>query len=1236
MTRKKLGGAGGGAPTVVNDNLFSKDLVEFTLGVCEGPIAGLYNGPKTFYLDDTPMVSATGDNNFDTFELSVYHGDPIATPVRNTLGGLTSTTSIGVVLATNVPIVRVSPTALQNQMDVIEVRVLFNALYNATSGGDVLNWRAEYNVTIVRLSDSAVITDQDFTIVGKTSSGYLKEHRFGVPKAASDYEVTFTLLPETGGTANTVRNLTLESIQWVTNVDRSYDSLAVVRGLGVATNKFSSTPQFTGVYSGLLVMIPDNYNPVTRHYTGTWGGAFQVGHTDNPAWCLYDILMNEKHGFKAYYPDLLVDRYSFYEAAQWCDELIVHPEGGYQPRWTYNDLIQEGRSGLELISYIAGTFGAIVTSDLNGTLRIIVDKPGSMAMVFGPESITEEGFTYQFSDITQRFNDITVSFVNPDLDWENDVRRVFVQDYIDDNGRITDEMVAVGCIDPYEAQRRAYRKIIQGNTELATVSFKTARQGVVLDIFDLIGISDPYMNWGLSGRVKSVVGSTITLRDPLFLPTATNITMEVQTPSGIHTLTVQSATGTTTTLTITGGSWPADAPDKAQFALSQEAIGLTKPFRIISIDEDDQSPEIITITALEHNVNKYGDVDGLMSSGTILYDYEQARFPVAPSNLQAFSGTEHLYINGAGQVVSRIYLTWEQESRYLNDEFVVYYRRKDTEASFAQFTTNKFDAYIDNVQDAKIYEIYVEAVNAAKRHSKPSTVVEHTVIGKTALPGDVTNLEVTPMGADLRLTWTGVSDLDLSHYEIRVGSTWASSQLEGTTQDTSYYDRNIQGSSITYLVKAVDTTGNKSDVAASVTHAVGVPTTPTAVLAFKGAEYQITITPNPGDTLPVSEFVIRYGAEVVFRGKSSVFKSLADWVGSRDFDITVINSAGIESLPRQVTGVINAPTAPSPTSQVIDNNILLRWSNGTATLPIVRTEIRKGPVFASAQVLQSIDGTFANYFESQGGTYYYWLVHVDSAGNYGTQVGVNIIVDDPPNFVLFADFNADLSAGTLTNAVYNDGKVIFGVDNTELYQEHFTDNSWNQPQNQIDAGFPIYIQPMEHLLLSQYQQEFDIGTVIGSCVVSVTPSMDFVAGDPSYQVNIEVKELIGDPWTLYTNTDKIYVTNVQYLRITIIANDDSSDDILQMNSLYVSTGLKLQDDAGSGTAAAGDPTGTTVTFNKSFIDIVSITVTPLSTTARLAVYDFDDVPDPTAFSVYLFDSSGNRVSGDFSWTARGY
>ena len=90
-----------------------------------------------------------------------------------------------------------------------------------------------------------------------------------------------------------------------------------------------------------------------------------------------------------------------------------------------------------------------------------------------------------------------------------------------------------------------------------------------------------------------------------------------------------------------------------------------------------------------------------------------------------------------------------------------------------------------------------------------------------------------------------------------------------------------------------------------------------------------------------------------------------------------------------------------------------------------------------------------------------------------------------------------------------------------------------------------------------------------------------------------------------------------------------------MPALNLRLETKQIGDSGNGTASSGDSGGTTVNFNVSFVDVESITVTPKGSAARIGIYDFTDVPNPTSFKVLLYDTSGNRQSGDFSWQARG-
>lgn len=92
--------------------------------------------------------------------------------------------------------------------------------------------------------------------------------------------------------------------------------------------------------------------------------------------------------------------------------------------------------------------------------------------------------------------------------------------------------------------------------------------------------------------------------------------------------------------------------------------------------------------------------------------------------------------------------------------------------------------------------------------------------------------------------------------------------------------------------------------------------------------------------------------------------------------------------------------------------------------------------------------------------------------------------------------------------------------------------------------------------------------------------------------------------------------------------------IIQISNVHLRLDRKIISDRGNSTSLSSG--GKTVSFTKTFVDIVNIKVNANSTSPRIAVYDFDgSVPNPTSFDVYIFNESGSQVACDFSWEASG-
>jgi hypothetical protein len=368
-------------------------------------------------------------------------------------------------------------------------------------------------------------------------------------------------------------------------------------------------------------------------------------------------------------------------------------------------------------------------------------------------------------------------------------------------------------------------------------------------------------------------------------------------------------------------------------------------------------------------------------------------------------------------------------------------------------------------------------------------------------------------------------------------------------------------------------------------------------------------------------------------------------------------------------------------------------------LPIVWYEVRKGATWATAIVIGTKQGRFTAIFESASGTYTYWIAGVDSAGNYGTPGSVSAQVNQPPDYVLKYDQNSTFT-GTKTNAYTFNGGFLVSVDPNETWQSHFTSRSWTTPQDQINAGYPIYAMPST--TTAQYYEDIDYGAVLAGTKVTTTLTSNVISGSTTITPSISVRgtsstaatysqttttitvtsashgllagalvyldftsgtatdgtytvvtsatntftvtsatstttsgNVSWTAWTSYSNVSSAFATNFRYIRAQYDFASAGGDDLLQITGLNVRLDVKQRTDSGTATANSADSGGTTVNFNIAFIDVDSVSVTPLTTSAVIAVYDFVDVNNPSSFKVLLFNTSGTRVSGNFSWSARG-
>lgn len=227
---------------------------------------------------------------------------------------------------------------------------------------------------------------------------------------------------------------------------------------------------------------------------------------------------------------------------------------------------------------------------------------------------------------------------------------------------------------------------------------------------------------------------------------------------------------------------------------------------------------------------------------------------------------------------------------------------------------------------------------------------------------------------------------------------------------------------------------------------------------------------------------------------------------------------------------------------------------------------------------------------------------------------------------------------------------------TETWAVHFASRSWTTPRAQINAGYPILIQPTAQY--GTWSKVVDYGTVVPTALIRLSFTRRDVFGSLPVVIRLGFSA-DSISWTEETDVQQIYGSNFRYVRVTLEfgvfpsgtpmgllvaitvnpGGTPSDKDLISIEDLRVRLDVREFDDGGIFTANASDVTGTSVIFNKTFIDVRDLVVTPLGLDSGGFQFqwatDFTDAPNPTGFKVLVWDHLGARATTQVSWAAKG-
>lgn len=743
------GGGGSHTPTEADDTLQSVQFATVLDLISEGEIQGLEDGNKSIFLEDTPVQNADGSNNFSDFTIVTRTGTQTQTHIPSDFGSTQSEQAVNSEVTNGTPVTR---SITDTDVDRVRVTLTIPSLRIVEDDGDITGHTVSIKIQVQYNGGgfNDVISD---TITGKSSAKYQRDYMITL---SGSFPVDIRMVRVSADETSTRRASSTFFQSYTEIIDEKfrYPNSALV-GLRFDSRQFGSIPSRKYLIRGIKVKIPSNATvDTTTHlgritYSGVWDGTFQAATwTNDPAWCLYDLLISDRYG--AGVPEETLDRYDFFAISQYCNALVDDGKGDQEPRFSLNMLINSRDEVYNVIQQLTAIFRGIAYYG-SGSLVLLQDKPTDAQYLLGPSNVVDGRFSYSGSSQKTRHTVAVVAWQS--YDTRGDIEYEYVEDHaaVAKYGIIKKEIKAIGCYSQGQAHRLGKWTLLSEQNLTETCEFAVAiESGIILRPGMVVDIADPLRGGTRrSGRVSSATTTVVTIDSDtdLSVSLTASPTLSVLLPTGlVETKTISSISGAE----ITVDEAFSEAPNAAAVYLIDTTDIQVQKFRVLSVAESGDG--VYGVSAIAYNESIYAAIEQDVSLTT----RDITNLSGTPAAPEGLTGTEFLYQEGQ-TVHTGFDLSWSHDRINTNDFLVKYKIDND---NFTTLNTSSPSTTLRALR-AGTLSVQVLARNYLGKQSTISTAT-FTLVGKTAVPADVQNLSIEPISANsARLRWDKTVDLDV-------------------------------------------------------------------------------------------------------------------------------------------------------------------------------------------------------------------------------------------------------------------------------------------------------------------------------------------------------------------------------------------------------------------------------------------------------------------------------------------
>lgn len=791
----KGGGGSGRQPSESPDSLQSVARAKILLALAEGELGGTLDG-KHIYLDGTPIMNADGSNNFPGVTWEYRPGTQAQTYIKG-IPSVENEITINTELKQSQPWIR----AINNtQLSAVRIRLGFPALQQQKDNGDLIGYRVEYEIDLA-IDGGAYETVLKTAVDGKTTTLYERSHRINLPAANTGWQVRIRRLTADSTSAKIASKSTIEAIAEVIDAKLRYPNTALLF-VEFDSKLFSNIPKISCRPDGRLIRVPTNYDPKMRTYSGSWDGTFKFAVSNNPAWVLFDLIIEKRFGLGRRLTIEQVDKWELYRIAQYCDQMVPDGRGGdgVEPRHMCDVYIQSQADAFTVLRDVAGIFRGM-TSWMNNQLSVIADMPRDVFRNFTHANIVGK-INYVGGSQRNRVTQALISWSNPVTNYQDEIEAVSDMALMRRYSVNQIELSAIGCTRQSEARRSGLWAILT-NSKDGAASFTTGLEGQLPMPGYIIGLPDQRRSGRVySGRISSVNGRNIKLdRKP---DAKAGDRLQINLPSGsLQARTITAINDAVVTVSIAYTETP---EPEAIWGIEADDLAI-QLYRVISIE--DNNDNTFNISCIEHDPDKYARID----TGAKIDERPITVIPpgvqAAPANIQI---TSYSIVN-QGIAITTMHAGWDAVPNAIAYE-AEWCKDNGNWISVPRSSVTSFD--IPGIYAGR-YRVRVRAINASDISSAWATSLEVHLKGKEGAPPKPLNFKADPLVFGIALSWLfpqGAEDTLKTEIQYNTAPTEEGVML---LSDIPYPQRSYQqmglsaGQSFFYRARLVDKSGNQGD-----------------------------------------------------------------------------------------------------------------------------------------------------------------------------------------------------------------------------------------------------------------------------------------------------------------------------------------------------------------------------------------------------------------------------------------